>query len=125
MRARVPTTIPPVLPVRFFGPRGVKELDALVDTGSTYVILSPDDAADLGYTLRRTRTVPVITAGGIIHAPLLTVSAIMVLGFRRQRIPTLVKDVSSSGIEPILGWSFLNRYRLTIDARRHWCELAD
>ena len=103
----------------------MKELDALVDTGSTYVILSPDDAEDLGYRLSHARTTPVITAGGIIHAPLITIATIAVPGFRRQRVPALVKDVSSSGIEAILGWSFLNRYRLTIDARRRWCEIAD
>lgn len=40
---------PPIIPVRFKGPRGTKEVDALIDTGASYVILSWKDALHLGY----------------------------------------------------------------------------
>jgi len=120
---RVPVRIPPIIPIRLFGPRGSKDVDALVDTGSTYVIVSPEDARDLGYK-PSARVIPIATAGGIVHAPFLRLHAVEALGFRQQRIPALIKDITASGIEAILGWSFLNQYRLTIHATRHWLELA-
>jgi len=125
LKVRLAVSIPPVVPVRFSGPRDTKEIDALLDTGATYCILSWDDALDLGYEVAKASHIPVATAGGLIHVPRITVAAIEVLGFRRVRVPTLVKDLSESGLEAIIGWSFLDRFRLTIDARRKRLELSD
>ena len=121
---RLPTPIPPVVPIRLVGPRGTKELDALVDTGATFCVLSVEDARDLGYDVAHSPKLQVATAGGLIRLPRVTVSAIEALGFRRVHVPTLVKDLSDSGVEAILGWSFLDRFRVTVDARHKWLELA-
>lgn len=125
MKVRLSVSIPPVVPVRFTGPRGTKEVDALLDTGATYCVLSWNDAVDLGYKVTAARLVPVATAGGLIRVPRITVAAIEALGFRRVRVPPLVKDLSESGLEAIIGWSFLDRFRLTLDARRQFLELSD
>lgn len=100
-------------------------MDALLDTGATYCILSPEDAMDLGYEITKASQNPVATAGGLIHLPRITVAAIEAFGFRRVRVPTLVKDLSDSGLEAILGWSFLDQFRMTIDARRKVLEFSD
>lgn len=69
MKTRVSIKIPPVIPIRVDGPKAIKEMDALVDTGSTYVIISWEDALDMGYDPTRAPEVPVATGGGIITAP--------------------------------------------------------
>jgi len=117
-------SIPPIVPIRVSGPRGTKDLDALLDTGASYCILSPDDAEDLGYAIRPAPTVRVATAGGLIVLPRLTLAAVEVLGFRRTHVATLINDLSDSGLEAIIGWSFLDQFRLTIDARRKQLELS-
>ena len=124
MRVRRTISIPPVVPIRVSGPRGTKDLDALLDTGATYCILSPEDAEDLGYAPTQAAQVRVATAGGLIVLPRLTLVAVEVLGLRRRHVLTLVKDLSDSGLEAIIGWSFLDRFRLTIDARRKHLELS-
>lgn len=113
-----------MVPIRVSGPHGTKDLDALLDTGATYCILSPEDAEDLGYALRAAPHVRVATAGGLIVLPRLTLTAVEVLGLRRTHVATLVKDLSDSGLEAIIGWSFLDRFRVTIDARRKSLELS-
>ena len=108
----------------YYGPYGVKDVDALIDTGATYCVVSHEDVLHLGYNLTEATHVPVATAGGLIRAPQLTVTAIEVLGFRRLRVPALVKDLEGSGVKALIGWSFLDRFRLIIDAKRKWLELS-
>lgn len=88
-------------------------------------MLSPDDALHLGYNLAALASIPVATAGGVIRAPQLLVASIEMLGFRRLRVPALVKDLEGAGVKTLIGWSFLDRLRLTIDARHHTLELSD
>ena len=52
-------------------------------------------------------------------------TAIDLLGFRRLRVPALVKNLEGSGVKALIGWSFLDRFRVTIDARRRTLELSD
>ena len=124
MNIRIPVSIPPVVPIRISGSRGVKDIDALIDTGATYCVFSRDDVLHLGYDLTAAASVPVATAGGVIRAPRVTMMAIDVLGFRRLRVLALVKDLEGSGVKALIGWSFLDRFRVTIDARRRFLELS-
>ena len=125
MRVRRAISIPPVVPIRVTGPLGSKDLDALLDTGATYCILSPEDAEDLGYAPTQASQVRVATAGGLLVLPRLTLAAVEVLGLRRAHVLTLIRDLSDSGLEAIIGWSFLDQLRLTIDARHKPLTLAD
>ena len=125
MNIRLPVSIPPVVPIRLHGPRGTKEIDALLDTGATYCVFSWDDVLQLGYNVTSATSVPVARAGGIIHAPQVIMTAIDLLGFRRLRVPALVKNLEGSGVKALIGWSFLDRFRVTIDARRRTLELSD
>jgi len=125
LKVRIAVSIPPIVPIRIGGPRGTKDVDALLDTGATYCIVSREDARQLGYQFRTADQVPVATAGGVIRVPRITLTAVEVLGLRRVRVPALVKDLAESGLEAIIGWSFLDRFQLTIDARRKRLELSD
>ena len=102
----------------------MKEVDALLDTGASYCMLTENDATDLGDAVTRARRITVATAAGLIRIPRIHLMAIEVLGFRRIRVPVLVKDLAESGLKAIIGWSFLDRFRLTIDARRRYLELS-
>ena len=79
----------------------------------------------VGYDLTAATYVPIATAGGVIRAPQLIVTAVDVLGFRRLRVSALVKDLEGSGVKALIGWSFLDRFRLTVDARRNSLTLSD
>ena len=125
MKVRVPVSIPPVVPIRIHGPRGTKDIDALIDTGATYCVFSRVDMLHVGYDLTAATYVPIATAGGVIRAPQLIVTAVDVLGFRRLRVSALVKDLEGSGVKALIGWSFLDRFRLTVDARRNSLTLSD
>ena len=125
MNIRIPVSIPPVVPIRISGSRGVKDIDALIDAGATYCVFSRDDVLHLGYRLTALASVPVATAGGVIRAPQVLIASIEMLGVRRSRVPALVKDLEGSGVKALIGWSFLDRFRLTIDARRRYLTLSD
>jgi len=87
--------------------------------------LSEHDARDLGYDVTGATHIPVATAAGVIRLPRITVQAVEVLGLKRARVLTLVRNVEESGLEAIIGWSFLDRFRLTIHSRRKYLELSD
>ena len=106
MKVRVPVPIPPIVPIRIHGPLGTKDVDALLDTGATFCIISTDEALHLGYDLAGAVELSIATAGGLIRVPKLTVDSIEVLGFRRPRVPVLVKDLAEAGLKAIIGWSF-------------------
>lgn len=122
-RVRLPLRIPPLVPVRVEGPRGKAEVDALIDTGSAYNILSRTDAASLGYSLRGTDRIAISTAGRTIRAPVVFIHSFEILGIRIERLETIIYDISSRGIDAIIGWSFLRRISFKFDSRRHILEL--
>lgn len=124
MKVSYPLTIPPIIPVRFKGPKGTKEVDALIDTGASYVILSWKDAVHLGYNPRDASSVRVATAAGFISIPEITLHSVEILDLKRQKVKALVKDLSDTGIQAILGWSFLDRFTLKIDPKKKILEIS-
>ncbi len=55
MKVKVSINIPPLIPIRIGGSKAQKEVDALVDTGSTYLVISWENALDMGYDQQRPR----------------------------------------------------------------------
>ena len=122
MKIKIRIKIPPVIPISLSGPRAIKELDALLDTGSTYVIISWEDALELGYEPTKAPEVPVATGGGMITAPLIVLESMELLGLKRNKVKALVKDLTETGIDAIIGWSFLDNYSFRINAKRKSLE---
>ena len=120
----VSISIPPIVPVKLYGPNGMRVIDALVDTGATYCIVSSEDARILGYKLLKSKSVSIVTAGGIIQAPILKLNRIEAAGVSRTSVETLVKDLPSIRIQAILGWSFLDKFSLRIDPKRKVLEIS-
>lgn len=60
--------------VGIHGPDGIREADFILDTGAVYTVIAWDVAKDIGYDPAISeRRKPIVTANGIIEAPLITV----------------------------------------------------
>ena len=121
-RARL--EIPLSLSIRITGPRATKDVDALIDTGATHMLISWDDALYLGYEPWKSATVSVGTGGGVIDAPEILLDRVELLGLRRTKVKAIVKDLTDVGIAAVVGWSFLRHFRMTFDPKRRSFEIA-
>ena len=103
--------------VQIVGPAGIREIDVLLDTGAVYTVIAWDVAKDIGYDPAVSpRRMPIVTANGVIEAPLITVDAIEVAELRAERVDAICHDIPEiAGIEGLLGLSFLQRFRTLID----------
>ena len=113
------------LPVRVYGPRGVREIIALLDTGASILTITPDIAAELGYDLQRAATVRVATASGTADASRILLSRIQVGEFAFERVPTLCLEVSRVGVSCLLGLSALSRLNVSFDNKRGTLTITD
>jgi clan AA aspartic protease (TIGR02281 family) len=116
MRARL--DIPIILRrVEIHGPAGVREIDVILDTGAVYTVIAWDVAMDIGYdpAISRRRT-PIVTANGVIEAPLITVERIRWGELEVEAVDVVCHDIPElAGIEGLLGISFLRHFRTLID----------
>ncbi len=103
--------------VQISGPTGVRETDMILDTGAVYTVIAWDVAKDIGYDPAvSARRMPIVTANGVIEAPLITVGAIDIAELRAESVDTICHDIPEiAGIEGLLGLSFLQRFRTLID----------
>jgi aspartyl protease family protein len=84
-------------------------MSLLVDTGATFVTLTPDDAAEIGIdpsTLDY--VVPIQTANGTIRAASIRLERIAIGPIERENIPALVAPRGALD-ESLLGLSFLDK----------------
>jgi len=59
---------------------------------------------------------PIVTANGVIEAPLITVESVNVANLRAKTIDVICHDIPEiAGIEGLLGLSFLKNFRVLID----------
>jgi len=103
--------------VEFHGPTGVREIDMILDTGAVYTVIAWDVAKDIGYdpavSLLR---MPIVTANGVIEAPMITIDAIQVAELRVKNGEDICHDIPEiAGIEGLLGLSFLRHFRTVVD----------
>ena len=103
--------------VEIRGPAGVREIDVILDTGAVYTVIAWDVAKDIGYDPAVSkRRMPIVTANGVIEAPLITVERIQVAELRAEAVDVVCHDIPEiAGIEGLLGLSFLQHFRTLID----------
>lgn len=84
---RVQLEVPIVLRrVRISGPAGAREIDVILDTGAVYTVIAWDVAKDIGYDPAVSeRRISIVTANGIIDAPLITVQSIELAELQLKR----------------------------------------
>ena len=97
----------------------IARLKMVLDTGATYTLIPWDIADVLGYDPAYSKQkVDITTASGTEKAPLITVSRLSVLGKEAKDVPCIVHDLpETSGVDGLLGLSFLKRFKLSIDFR--------
>lgn len=80
----------------------------LVDTGASYTVITPQTAQSLGVDLNDDLpSVPVTTANGTVHAPLVTLKQISLGGMQVQNVQAVVADLGDAPqLSGLLGMSF-------------------
>ncbi|MFH1029405.1 MAG: retropepsin-like aspartic protease [Pseudomonadota bacterium] len=115
---QMPLDIPIVVRrVEFHGPTGIREIDMILDTGAAYTVVAWDVAKDIGYDPAVSpQRMPIVTANGVIEAPMITVDAVQVAELRVQNVEVICHDIPEiAGIEGLLGLSFLRHFRTVVD----------
>lgn len=85
-----------------------KPMTMMVDTGASFVTLTPSDARKIGVDLDALRfTMPIRTANGEIQAAPITIEKLAVGSIERRQIAALVAPPDSLD-QSLLGMSFLN-----------------
>jgi clan AA aspartic protease (TIGR02281 family) len=112
--------------VKINGPKGFREIDMVLDTGSVYTVIAWDVAKDIGFDPAISeRRMPIITANGIIEAPLITVQGIHIRDLVAESVDVICHDIPEiTGIEGLLGLSFLKHFRTLIDYNRKVLEIV-
>jgi clan AA aspartic protease (TIGR02281 family) len=92
--------------------------DFLVDTGASYVTIPSKAVESLG--LEIDRSVPMqklITAAGVIEAPLVNIDAITLNGWTEFDIQAYVVDMPNKSGLGLLGLNYLNRFRMDLNTQ--------
>ena len=99
------------------GPAGIREIDVILDTGAAYTVVAWDVAKDIGYDPAVSKQrMSIVTANGVIEAPLVTVEGIELADLCAKAIDIICHDIPEiAGIEGLLGLSFLRYFRTLID----------
>jgi hypothetical protein len=109
-----------VIPVLITGPNGPALVDLAVDTGSTRTTISIGRLTTLGYdpaASGQQRTL--ITGGGVISGPVITLVRIEALGQVKTGFPVVGLTLpAGTSIDGVLGLDFVRGRILNIDFRQ-------
>lgn len=106
-----------IVAARLTGPLGSGALQLALDTGALTTFINPSILAAAGYhsTSAGQRT-QVLTPGGIIVAPIVTIDSLTAIGKTRILVPVVSAPLDpSAGIDGLLGLDFLRGLSLTLD----------
>ena len=94
---------------------GVLSGPMLVDTGASYCVLTRAVARQLGLVARSADSVPVATANGQVTADLVTLDSVQIDDARLAEVDAVVMDAVEPPLVGIIGLSFLNHFRYSVD----------
>jgi aspartyl protease family protein len=97
----------------------------VVDTGSSYTMISSATARELEIDLTRDpRSMPFQTANGVIEAPLARIDSITVGGMEIKNLIAAIHDaVPDPQVAGLLGLNFLSNFRMDIDTQKGMLHL--
>jgi clan AA aspartic protease (TIGR02281 family) len=103
--------------VGLHGPKGIREIDMILDTGAVYTVIAWDVARDIGYDPAVSeRRMSIVTANGVVGVPFLKVKRMEVAELSVEAVDVVCHDIPEmTGIEGLLGLSFLRHFRTLID----------
>ncbi len=91
----------------------------LVDTGSSYTVLSKRIIESAGCEISASRLISITAAGGIVQAPRLKIPLFSALDRSAVDYDVVALDLpTSAGVDGLLGIDFLELCGATIDVRR-------
>ena len=92
------------------------ELVAAVDTGSTHVMIPPDTARSLGYSLEGAPRARFVTGSGVVYAPRIVLARMEVGRASAEAVEAVCHDLPEEcGVDALLGLSFLTRFDVRLD----------
>lgn len=128
MKIELPLKTPITVFVQIVGLNGkVRELQAVLDTGSVYTLIYWKDAIQLGYGavyesglgVAEGVGVRAITPAILIDVPLISLKEVKVGGLTATNVEAVVYNLPEmSGIDVLLGISFLKNFNITINYAR-------
>jgi clan AA aspartic protease (TIGR02281 family) len=88
----------------------------VIDSGASFILISQQTAKELGITIdENTPFIPGTTVSGIILTPLVTLRSVRVGDATVENVEAVVYNMPS-GQDGLLGNSFLNKFRVVLDA---------
>lgn len=88
----------------------------VVDTGSSFTVISRQAARELGITIdESTPLIPIATASSVVINPLVTLRSIRVGEAKVENVDVLVHNLPG-GPAGLLGNSFLNKFKVVLDS---------
>ena len=102
-------------------------IPVVLDTGASLTIVATDIMAQLGYDPANPRLARqrIITGGGGEYAPRTTVRSATAIGQRVANLEVLCHDLPpESGVDGLLGLSFLKHFKLTVRFRKGIIDLT-
>ncbi len=116
--------------VRIKGEKGVREVRAIIDTGSLYSVIPLQDARRLGYDAYFDLSADpdggtkAVTKGGIVQADEIILEEVAIGDLVAKDVTTLVIELPNfARIEAVLGISFLKNFKTTIDFKEGFLTL--
>lgn len=99
------------------------QTNMILDTGASFTVVSQQLAGRLG--LKSTRQVSLVTANGIVGAPMAPLGSLKVGDAEVANLTVVIQDFSPvPTLGGLLGLDFLSRYHTSIDSRRQLLILA-
>jgi clan AA aspartic protease (TIGR02281 family) len=88
----------------------------IVDSGASFILINPQLAKELDITIdENTPSIPMTTVSGYILTPLVTLKSVRVGKAEVENVEAVIYTMPS-GESGLLGNSFLNKYRVTLDS---------
>lgn len=114
-----------VVRARLFGPRGDAVVDLALDSGATTSLINWPTALALGYDPARSQhRIEITTASGREYCPVISVSAIEVLGKRMSNLEVVCHDLPArASVRGLLGLHFMRRFDVRINFKQGFITL--
>lgn len=127
---KIPLKIPITLFVRVFGKKGLRELLSVLDwipAQLIHTLIPWEDVIQLGYDpFAAKKRVPIITAAGIIEAPMIVINEIKTGELTAENVEAIVHNLpEQSAVNMLLGVSFLKNFVTTIDYKSNILIIED